>query len=106
MPRLIWTRAALNDVERLRNFLKSKDPDAARRAVARIHSGVRRLQDYPMIGRASVAGGSENREWPIAFGASGYVVLYRFVENAIFLVAVRHMREGLLSAAPEPPQGS
>jgi hypothetical protein len=35
----------------------------------------------------------EFREWPISFGAAGYVVLYRYDRLEIVIVAVRHGRE-------------
>ena len=35
----------------------------------------------------------EYREWPIEFGDSGYVVLYRCHKQAAVILAVRHQRE-------------
>lgn len=36
---------------------------------------------------------SEFREWRIAFGDSGYLVLYRFQDARVVILAVRHGRE-------------
>ena len=33
------------------------------------------------------------REWPISFGASGYVALYRLQQDVALVVAVRHQKE-------------
>ena len=33
------------------------------------------------------------REWPIEFGGSGYVVLYRYHQQTAVVLAVRHQRE-------------
>jgi plasmid stabilization system protein ParE len=36
---------------------------------------------------------SEFQEWPISFGASGYVALYRLQQDTALVVAVRHQKE-------------
>ena len=93
MPRLIWTGQALADVQRLYQFLASKSPDAAHRAVGAIRSQVRILESQPGVGRAFSDTDLEYRIWPIDFGDSGYVVLYRFDNGQISILAVRHQRE-------------
>jgi plasmid stabilization system protein ParE len=35
----------------------------------------------------------EYREWPIAFGSSGYVALYHYEGETAIIVAIRHQRE-------------
>ena len=93
MPRLIWTPQALDDVARLHDFLAGKDRDAARRAVRAIREGVKVLVRHSGIGRPAAEMDPAFREWVIAFGASGYVVLYRLEANEAVLLAVRHGRE-------------
>ena len=93
MPRLIWTGPALADMQRLYRFLTSKSPDAARRAVGAIRSQVRILKTQPGLGRALTETDPEYRTWPIAFGESGYVVLYRFDNRQVSILALRHQRE-------------
>lgn len=93
MPRLIWTPQALGDIARLHEFLAGKDQDAARRAVRAIREGVKALARHPGIGRPAAEMDPAFREWPITFGASGYVVLYRFEASQVVLLAVRHGRE-------------
>lgn len=93
MPRLIWTPQALRDVERLHEFLVGKDRGAAMRAVRAIRQGVQVLARHPEIGRPAAEMGPEFREWVIAFGASGYVVLYRIEAGLVVVLAVRHGRE-------------
>jgi len=90
---VIWTPAALGDVERLHDFLKDRNPLAARRAVRAIREGLNLLADQPQVGRPVENMEPEFREWLISFGDSGYVALYHFDgENAVIL-AVRHQRE-------------
>jgi plasmid stabilization system protein ParE len=93
VPRLIWSPAALRDVARLHDFLAPKARAAAKRAVATIRQGVKLLAEHPEIGRPVDEMPPEFREWPIGFGAAGYVVLYRYEGLEVVIVAVRHGRE-------------
>ena len=93
MPRLTWTPAALRDVARLHAFLKSRNPDAASRAVRAIRQGVKLLADHPQAGPAVEDMPPEFRLWPIAFGAGGYVALYRYDGRDVVILAVRHSKE-------------
>ncbi len=93
MSRVIWTPAALRDVQRLHRFLVSKNADAARRAVKAIRSGVKILERQPRAGRPADDMDAGFRERLIRFGDSGYVVLYRLEEPLVIILAVRHQRE-------------
>lgn len=93
MPRLIWSPSALADVQRAYRFLLEKNPIAASQAVGVIRQGVTLLAEHPEVGRPVDAMDAEYREWPIAFGSSGYIVLYHFDGQTAIIVAVRHQRE-------------
>lgn len=93
MPRLIWTPAALGDIQRLYRFLNSKNPLAARRAARAIKAGVRGLAQIPEAGRPIGPAEADLRERVVAFGRDGYVALYRFDGGIVYLLAVRHGRE-------------
>lgn len=93
MPRVIWTPAALGDVERLHDFLKDRNPLAARRAVRAIREGLNLLADQPQVGRPVENMEPEFREWLISFGDSGYIALYRFDGEDAVILAIRHQRE-------------
>ncbi len=92
MPRLIWSPAALRDVQRLYRFLAAKNPGAASRAVRAIREGVQVIADQPAIGRP-LDDVPDYREWLIGFGDSGYVVLYRLTDADGIILAIRHKRE-------------
>ena len=47
MPRLIWSPAALRDVQRLHRYLAERNTHAARRTVKAIRNGVKMLQHQP-----------------------------------------------------------
>lgn len=93
MPRLIWSPAALRDVDRLRHFLAAKNPEASRQAARAIRAGVDVLRRHPEIGRAAETMPPEFREWMIDFGDRGYVVLYHYDDREVVVLAVRHGRE-------------
>ena len=100
MPHLIWTPAALADVQRLYRFLVSKDVTAARRAIQTIRTGVKILAHQPRVGRPVEDMATEFREWLIDFGSSGYVVLYRLDGDRVSILAVRHQKEAGYFLAP------
>ena len=93
MPRLIWSPAALLDVQRVFCFLATKNTDAAKRAVKAIREGVQILARQPGVGRPVDEMDHEFREWLISFGDSGYVVLYRYDGQLAVILAVRHQKE-------------
>ena len=93
MSRLIWSPAALLDVQRLYRFLAPKNMDAAKRAVTAMRQGVRVLGQQPGIGRPIDEMPDEYREWIIDFGESGYVARYRLDSSGVTILAVRHQKE-------------
>lgn len=93
MQRLIWSPSALFDVQRVYRFLAAKNIDAAKRAVKAVRDGVKVIAQQPGIGRPVEEMEPEYREWPIDFGDSGYVALYRYDGKTAVIVAVRHQKE-------------
>jgi plasmid stabilization system protein ParE len=93
MPRLIWSSAALRDVQRLYRFLAPKNIDAAKQAVKALRQEVKVLQLQAGIGRPIDDMPEEFREWVIDFGDSGYVDRYRVEPEVVMILAVRHQKE-------------
>lgn len=93
MPRLVWSEPALAGVQRLYRFLAGKNIAAARRAVKAIRDGARILATHPQVGRVVEDMDEAFRDWPVDFGDSGYVVRYRFAEDEVVILAVRHRKE-------------
>lgn len=93
MPQIIYTVAALRDMDRLRAFLRPKNPAAARRAGEAIRKGLQILATRPRLGRPVEDLPEPYREWIIEFGKDGYVVRYRVDGDAVTVLAVRHGRE-------------
>lgn len=92
MARLIYSARALDDLERVTDFLVDTDPAAAAETVDLIAEAVAILAHHPLIGRPAEHG---LRELVISRGRTGYVALYSFetAQDCILILAVRHQRE-------------
>jgi plasmid stabilization system protein ParE len=93
VPRLIWSPASLADLQRVYRFLTSKNATAAREAIRVIRQSLNLLEQHPEVGRPIEEMEPEYREWPISFGSTGYIALYRFTGQSVIILAVRHQRE-------------
>jgi len=51
------------------------------------------IAQHPEIGRPAEEMEPEYREWPINFGDSGYIALYRYDGETAVILAVRHQKE-------------
>ena len=93
MPTVTWLPEALDDLERLLAFLREKNPDAARRAAARIRQGADLLLDAPRLGRR-MPDDTGRRELPIPFAAGAYILRYMLEDNeTVVILRVWHSRE-------------
>jgi len=92
MAKIVYSRNAPANVERLFRFLAAKKPDAARRAFRTIRDKINFLARHPCLGRIDHEEPDE-RELLIAFGDSGYVARYRLDGNTVIILAIRHARE-------------
>ena len=92
MARLIYSARALDDLERVTDFLVDTDPAAAEVTVDLIAEAVAILAHHPLIGRPAEHG---LRELVISRGRTGYVALYSFetAQDCVLILAVRHQRE-------------
>lgn len=93
MPQVIYAPAAIRDLQRLRTFLRTKNPDAARRAGDAIRQGITILGTHPRLGRMVDELPEQFREWLIDFGDSGYVARYRIDAGTVIILAIRHQKE-------------
>ena len=93
MPQVIYSPGAIRDLQRLRKFLRPKNPVAAKRAADTIIKALQVLGFQPQIGRPVEDMPDQYREWMIDFGDSGYVARYRFDGEAVTILAVWHQKE-------------
>ncbi|MBR7800225.1 type II toxin-antitoxin system RelE/ParE family toxin [Undibacterium fentianense] len=92
MARIIYSQRALDDLERLVDFLFDDDPNVALQTVDLIQEAISLLEHHPLIGRPVK---NELRELVISRGNTGYVGLYSFeeIDDVILVLAIRHHRE-------------
>ena len=91
--RLVVSRAAALDLERLHDFLARWDAQLARRAIAAIDTGVQSLATFPERGRPSGIPGI--RELIVPFGRSAYLLRYVYSasRDEIVILRIWHGRE-------------
>jgi plasmid stabilization system protein ParE len=92
VPQVVYSRRALDDLERLFRFLLEEDPAAAVDASGAIQSGAEILASHPLIGRRVAP---TLHELVISFGRTGYVALYRFMPalSQVRILTICHQRE-------------
>lgn len=93
MPQVIFSPSAIRDLERLREFLRSKNSAAAKRASAAIIKTILLLEHQPQIGRPCEDFGTGYRELIIGFGDSGYLATYRYHGDVVTILTIRHQKE-------------
>ena len=90
---LIWSPGALDDVQKLVEFLDSATGDAptGNRAAGLILEAANRLAEQPYIGKTIR---DDMHEWFAIFGAGAYVLRYRTTTSGdILVIRVWHSRE-------------
>ena len=93
MPQVIITQTALADIARLKDFLQSKDAQAAQEANKAIIQAVQSLRHFPERGRSADWLDEHYRELVIKFGGTGYIAIYRIDGPKVFVLAVSHQKE-------------
>jgi toxin ParE1/3/4 len=96
--KVVWRERALEDIERLYNFLYEKDAEAARRTAQVILQGSLLLESSPRLGRP-IPDATHRRELFIPFGSSFYVLRYFLVDgDIVVIVRVWHSKENRTTA--------
>ena len=92
---IVWLPVASKDVDRLRNFIKTKNPRAAQRTAKRILGGVAISQENPGAG-VPVKNLMDYRDLMLTFGAGEYIIRYRKEASRVVIVRVRHSKEAFI----------
>ncbi len=87
--KLLFSESAVNDLERLREFIAQHSPTAAQRVGRRLQGAIQRLVATPQIGRPLPDLPGEIRE--LIFGR--YVVRYKVRTNALYILRIWHGKE-------------
>ena len=70
--RLRWNENALDDLEKIRDYIEKDDPFAAMRVVMRLRDGLEQLTTFPQMGRVGRV--TETRE--LVFSDLRYIAVY------------------------------
>jgi plasmid stabilization system protein ParE len=92
--KLIPTESAIKNILQIREFYNDI-PDVGKRAIGVINQNLRRLIIFPSIGKPNPEDNGATRLLSIDFGASGYVVKYRYLEaeQKILILGIRNFRQ-------------
>jgi plasmid stabilization system protein ParE len=92
LAQVVYSAAALEDFERIIEFLLDASPSAVGDAVAQIRDAIMMLERHPAVGRRV---DKLRRELVITYGASGYLALYRYdpKPSVVRILRIRHQRE-------------
>jgi toxin ParE1/3/4 len=90
---ILFSSEALSDVERLRNFLQVRNPNAAGRAMRAIWTALKRVEQIPEIGKPTKD--PNIRQIIVRFGSAGYIARYTVLPStgAILVTRIWHTRE-------------
>jgi len=98
-----WVDGALEDLERLHEFIAPKNPDAARRAALNLIKAADLLADNPRAGKVveDMIDDGEYRDIPIPFGSYGYVLRYRYERETVYILSIKHGKEKAFRDLPQ-----
>jgi addiction module RelE/StbE family toxin len=82
--RLVWTAAAVDDLDSIRAYIAQFSPLAAQRIAARLKAAAERLDEHAERGRRLGAG---RRELVIV---PPYLIRYRLDEDTVYILQIRH----------------
>ena len=89
--KLRFTEEAVNDLERLREFVRVKNPAAAQRISMKILSGLEKLKTFPKAGLPVKRSPQPNLMRDLFVG--DYTVRYLLGDSEIFVLRVWHNKE-------------
>ncbi len=83
--RVVYTGPAKADLDRIRDYLKERNPAAAKKLAALIRARIKLLSKQPRMGPAVV-----ERPGTRELVVMAYVLVYRVLENRIEILRVWH----------------
>ncbi len=83
---IVWRRAALNDLEAIREFIAQDNPAAAARVRNAIRVAVDPLARHPNLGRTGRIDGTRE----LIVSNAPYIVAYRVTHGQVRILAIIH----------------
>ena len=84
--RLRWSADAVNDLERIKQYIREDNPEAAYHVVRTIYKGCTALKKFPNRGRV----GREPQSRELVFTTLPYIVVYRVKGDFIEISRIWH----------------
>lgn len=89
--RLVYSRQALADLTRLREFIAESNPEAARKTAATLTAHIRQLTDFPAMGAAVEEAPPPAEIRDMIFG--DFIVRYSVHQGSLAILRVWHHRQ-------------
>lgn len=89
---IFWSRSAVRDLQRVRDFLKNISPTAAKKAAEQINQYTQKLAMFPLAGKP-VEMLEGYYDLFIPFAAGGYTLRYRVYKQSIYVIFIKHSKE-------------
>lgn len=86
-----YSREAVGDLCRLREFIEVKNPRAAQKAAATILKGIAQLKEFPLLGTKVDRASNPEAVRDLVIGS--YLVRYLVHETEIYMLRIWHRRE-------------
>lgn len=87
--RIVVTPQADEELQAHITYIAERDPDAAERVRAAIIDGIRRLADFPMLGRPGRVGGTRE----LVITGTSYLAIYASLPDAVYVLHINHGRQ-------------
>lgn len=92
--RIEWDESAVQDRERIFEFLYPFNPRAAEQADLEIENAVNRLIDNPLLGKEWIGQGRK-----LLISKASLLIVYAVLNKTIIIMAVAHQKEQFPSAS-------
>jgi len=89
--KIVYTPESIDDLARLRDFIKTKNPDAAQRIAGSILEGIKKLKRFPQIGIE--VNKAPNPELVRDLIIGNYIVRYLILNKTINILRIWHHKE-------------
>lgn len=89
--RLHYSREAIHDLERLREFIAETNPAAAARIARELLEGIQGLKRFPRLGREVSRAPDPDRIRDLVLDR--YVVRYLIADQALYILRIWHHKE-------------
>lgn len=89
--KISYTKQAIGDLQRLREFIANKNPEAANRIAQELIVAINKLKDFPQLGLKVEQ--SPNPEQIRDLFVTNYTVRYLLTPNQIIILRLWHGKE-------------